>query len=65
MLINMPYEESLKHIKEGDILLFRGKGIISWLIKRYSSGVHSHAGMAHWDGENLECVEFRLSLIHI
>jgi len=59
MLINMPYEEALKHIKEGDVLLFRGRGIISWLIKRYSSGVHSHAGVAHWDGETLECIEFR------
>jgi hypothetical protein len=46
-------------IQEADILLFRGKGIMSWLIKRYGSGVHSHVGIAHWDNENLQCVEFR------
>ena len=34
----IPYNEAKKLIKEGDVLLFRGKGIISWLIKRYGSG---------------------------
>ena len=55
----IPYNEAKKLIKEGDVLLFRGKGIISWLIKRYGSGLHSHAAIAHWDGEHLQCVEFR------
>ena len=54
-----PYQEAKSHIKEADVLLFRGEGLISWLIKRYGSGVHSHAAMAHWDGDNLECLEFR------
>jgi len=58
-MILVPYHEAKQYIKEADILLFRGEGLISWLIKRYGSGVHSHAGMAHWDGNNLECVEFR------
>ena len=56
---HIPYDEAKELIQEGDILLFRGKGIISWLIKRYGSGVHSHAAIAHWDGEHLQCVEFR------
>ena len=55
----IPYSEALPLIQEADILLFRGKGIISWLIKRYGSGVHSHVGIAHWDNDNLQCVEFR------
>ena len=55
----IPYSEAKKLIKEGDVLLFRGKGIISWLIKRYGSGLHSHAAIAHWDGDHLQCVEFR------
>ena len=55
----IPYSEALPLIQEADILLFRGKGIISWLIKRYGSGVHSHVGIAHWDNGNLQCVEFR------
>ena len=58
-MILVPYHEAMNHIQEADVLLFRGKGLISWLIKRYGSGVHSHAAMAHWDGDNLECVEFR------
>ena len=55
----IPYSEALPLIQEADILLFRGKGIISWLIKRYGSGVHSHVGISHWDNGNLQCVEFR------
>ena len=58
-MILVPYHEAKPYIEEADVLLFRGKGLSSWLIKRYGSGVHSHAGMAHWDGDNLECVEFR------
>ena len=55
----IPYSEAMPQIQEADILLFRGKGVMSWLIKRYGSGVHSHVGIAHWDNENLQCVEFR------
>ena len=55
----IPYSEATPLIQEADILLFRGKGIMSWLIQRYGSGVHSHVGIAHWDNENLQCVEFR------
>ena len=58
-MILVPYHEAKPYIEEADVLLFRGKGLSSWLIKRYGSGVHSHAGMAHWDGDNLECEEFR------
>ena len=55
----IPYSEATPLIQEADILLFRGKGIMSWLIQRYGSGVHSHVGVAHWDNKNLQCVEFR------
>lgn len=55
----VPYHEAEGQIKESDVLLFRGEGLVSWLIKRYSSGVHSHVGMAHWDDDDLQCVEFR------
>ena len=65
-MILVPYSEALgqagddlRRIKEADVLLFRGEGLMSWLIKRYGGGTHSHAAMAHWDGDNLECVEFR------
>ena len=55
----IPYSEATPLIQEADILLFRGKGFISWLIQRYGTGVHSHVGIAHWDNGNLQCVEFR------
>ena len=58
-MILVPYHEAEQYIKEGDVLLFRGRGLSSWLIKRYGSGVHSQAAMAHWDNDNLECIEFR------
>ena len=58
-MILVPYHEAKAYIKEADVLLFRGRGLSSWMIQRYGSGVHSHAGMAHWDGDNLQCLEFR------
>ena len=58
-MILVPYHEAKQYIKEADVLLFRGKGLVSWLIKRYGGGMHSHAAMAHWDGDHLECLEFR------
>jgi hypothetical protein len=59
MTILVPFSKALTHLKEADVLLFRGTGAISWAIKRYSSGVHSHVGMVHRDGEHVQCVEFR------
>ena len=59
MISLVPYHEAINYVQEADVLMFRGWGLISWLIKRYGSGVHSHAAMAHWDGDNIECVEFR------
>jgi hypothetical protein len=53
------YSKAKEVIKEGDILLFRGSGIIGFFIKRYTGGVHSHVGVVHKDGDILECVEFR------
>jgi len=53
------YDQAKELIQEGDILLFRGSGIIGFLIKRYTAGLHSHVALAHKDGDILECVEFR------
>lgn len=53
------FSKAKELIKEGDILLFRGSGLISFLITRYTGGVHSHVAIAHWDDDVLECVEFR------
>ena len=53
------YQKARGLIKEGDILLFRGSGLISFFIKVFTGGLHSHAAIAHWDDEVLQCVEFR------
>jgi hypothetical protein len=53
------YDQAKELIQEGDILLFQGSGIIGFLIKRYTGGLHSHVALAHKDGDILECVEFR------
>ena len=59
MTVLVPFSKALSHLKEADVLLFRGTGAVSWAIKRYSGGIHSHAGMIHRDGEHIQCVEFR------
>ena len=59
MTILVPFSKALPHLKEADVLLFRGVGAVSWAIKSYSGGIHSHSGMIHRDGEHIQCVEFR------
>lgn len=61
---NIPYSEAKPLIKEGDILLFRGKGCISKIIGAMTETSYSHVGVASWvNGQHsdgvLECVEFR------
>lgn len=62
-LILVPYAQAESLIEEGDVLLFRGFGFISWMIRKAGQGIHSHVGVASWSNGNsepvLECVEFR------
>lgn len=60
------YEEIKTKIDEGDILLFRGKGLIAKLIGSSTKTPYSHIGVASWTNGNvhtqegiLECIEFR------
>ena len=53
------YEQAKEILQEGDILLFRGEGLISFLIKRYTGGVHSHVALASKYNNTWMCVEFR------
>ena len=61
--ILLPYDEAEKFIKEGYILLFRGKTLISRFIQAYGQTEYSHVGIASWaNGDKdpvLECLEFR------
>jgi hypothetical protein len=60
---SVTFSQAKNLIKEGDILLFRTKGIISFFIKRAGEGQYSHAAMASAHRTNgsflWECVEFR------
>lgn len=58
----MPYAEAKLLLNEGDILLFRGQGLISTLIGLATDTPYSHVGIASWiNGEDSlwMCVEFR------
>jgi len=60
--ILLPYDTAKSLIEEGDVLLFRGRGIVSYFIGRASESKYTHVGVASWhngDGGLLECVEFR------
>lgn len=50
-------------LEEGDVLLFRGTGIVSTLIKRAGEGKYTHVGVASAVRDNgdkiWECIEFR------
>lgn len=59
------YSAARHLIKEGDILLFRGTGIISRMVKIAGGGLYSHVGIAskYVDKTNheskIECLEFK------
>lgn len=55
----MDYLRAAEYIRTGDLFLFRGRSLFSWLIRRYTYSVYSHAGVAIWvkaDGEQRLCV---------
>lgn len=61
-MIYKKFEEAKKLIQEGDVLLFKGKGVVSYLIQRASDGKYSHVALASWvqNGDPiLECIEFK------
>ena len=41
----MKYEHLRKTLRTGDIVLFSGRGFISWIIKKVSGSQYSHVGM--------------------
>lgn len=58
--ITVKFEEAQNLLEEGDVLLFRGQGIISTLIKLAGVGEYSHVAIASKTDDNLwEAVEFR------
>jgi len=46
-------------IRDGDLLLFRGRGVVARLIGVAGRSVYTHAGRAVWWGNDLFCCEVR------
>ena len=55
MITPIPYESARLLIHDGDLLLFRRRGLISIA----GRGLYSHAAMAAWWGKELFCLEVR------
>ncbi|HLA85986.1 MAG TPA: hypothetical protein VJL29_14435 [Thermoguttaceae bacterium] len=51
----VPYAEARRRMDDGDLLLFRRRGLIAIA----GRGEHSHAAKAAWWDDDLFCVEFR------
>lgn len=54
---HLNYQKHRQSFKDGDILLFCGKGPLSWIIRWKTKSVYSHAGIVAWWGERLMVLE--------
>ena len=55
----LTWHEARPLIQDGDLLLFRGGGFVSWMIGTAGRSKYTHAGRAAWWGNRLFCVEVR------
>jgi len=51
------YKNTREEIKNGDILLYKGTGIVSNIIKKITHSEYSHAGLAVWWNDRLMVME--------
>jgi len=51
------YEEIRDQIKNGDVLMYKGRGLISSIIRWATRSPYSHAGIAAWWNERLMVLE--------
>lgn len=51
------YEEIRFQIKNGDVFLYRGKGMVAGIIRWLTHSTYSHAGIAVWWNERLMVME--------
>jgi hypothetical protein len=51
------YEEIRDQIKNGDVLMYKGRGLISSIIQWVTRSPYSHAGIAAWWNERLMVLE--------
>lgn len=57
--IEVPWNNAKNLLMDADVLLFRGNGIYSWWIKHFTRGNYSHAAVAGFCGNFIECIEAR------
>ena len=61
--VYIPYEEAKHLLEEADVLLYRGKGLISSLIKKAGNGIYSHVSLVSrnklGDWESIELRELK------
>ena len=55
--VSIRYQDCRESLADGDVLLFKGKGIISWLIQRRTGSPYSHAGIIAWWNDRLMVLE--------
>jgi hypothetical protein len=58
----IPYQEAIKLLDEGDVLLFRGTTLVSKLIGAMTETPYSHVAVIGWANGNegiWKCIEFR------
>ncbi|MFQ5824003.1 MAG: YiiX/YebB-like N1pC/P60 family cysteine hydrolase [bacterium] len=51
------YAHVRSQIKNGDVLMYKGKGLISFLITKITGSAYSHAGIAVWWNKRLMVME--------
>lgn len=49
--------EARSRFRDGDVLLFRGKGFVSWAIAKLTRSEYSHAGLAYLFEGRVYCLE--------
>lgn len=61
MSIKIPYDKCKSLIKEADLLLFHHGEFpsVGWWIGKYTRSMYSHAGLAHWDNNEIYVLEFK------
>lgn len=51
------YEKVRNNIRNGDVLLYKGKGILSYIIQKGTRSEYSHSGIAAWWNDRLMVME--------
>ena len=57
MIRKIDYDKHRLSIEDGDVLLYEGKGFLSWCIKTLSRSRYSHSGIAVWWNDRLMVME--------